>query len=229
MDNQQPDQKEMPVKSGSDLHQELQARITPLKFLEEEFERNAIIDTDLFEVQLKKAINPVLTDLVRKGLVENPVSNLFFSSEWSPNDFLLRQLILKQGVYSGETALYLWELSDQYPYRVEMTFKRGYKLPKRLPDKWASKLVIKQTAQDTIAQSVRELAVSGTNYTIKLYSPERALVELLQGGNNMDMTHVSAVYKRYLKKSNKNVTKLLSTAYKTGKQKQVRKLIEVLL
>ncbi|BDZ31424.1 hypothetical protein RA086_09410 [Lactiplantibacillus sp. WILCCON 0030] len=227
MIKQQINRKVMPLNSG--LYHELRARIVPLKFLEEEFQQNAIIDIDLLGGPLKKAVKPILNSLVRKGLLENPISNLFISSEWSPNDFLIRQLILKQGVYSGETALYLWELSDQFPYRVEMTFKRGYKLPKRLPAKWSKNLVVRQTYGNNIEPYTRELGVSGTKYTIKLYSPERALIELLQGGNDLDMGQVSAIYKRYLNKTNKNVTKLLSIASKNGMQNQVRQLLEVLL
>jgi len=143
--------------------------------LKESLNSETIIRMDAMGETEKK----YLKELVKKGLLTQETPKILVDSDWNPNDFLIRQLILNQGIYSAFTALYLWELIDDFPYQIYMTFKMGYKLPKSYGH-WINNIKVKQVNKNDLDKDVEELTVQGTKHTIKLYSQERTLVEVLR-------------------------------------------------
>ena len=168
----------------------------------------------------------ILLSMIQSNMLTDIGRGIVIDNEWSPNDFLLRQLVLKQGIYSGNTALYLWNLSDQFPYTVDMTFKTGYKLPISL-EKWTKNINVRQVNKSRIDLFIDQLPVPGTERKISLYSPERCLVESLHSQSNGFGN--TAVFKDYLATPAGNANKLLLVAKKLGNFKKVRQILEILL
>lgn len=192
------------------------------------FEKEAILNTaQLTHAQLKQ-FGATIEAMCKSGSLERIGHDLLIDVAWSPDDFLIRQLILKQGIYFGPTALYLWGLSDQYPYKFYMSFKRGYKLPKSLTP-WTQQIVVKQTNANQLNELVQEKEVAGTQYKIRLYSPERTLVDVLREPYASNIELVNTAYKRYLAQSKNNVSRLLLVAQKMNAIKRVSQRLEIML
>lgn len=174
-------------------------------------------------------VNPVLQIQLVENMVKSQVlvpygRDIFVDSNWMPNDFLLRQLLLRQGIYSGETALYLWDLNDQFPYNIYMTFRRGYRLQKNI---LSENVIPRQGNTKFLNSFVEHLDVPGTQKKISLYSKERCLVETLRDSTESEI--VTTAYRRYLDSSSGTVGKLLITAQKLGAYSMVRNKLEGML
>lgn len=152
-------------------------------------------------------------------------NRIFVDSEGPLNDFLLRQLVLKQGIYSGITALYLWGLTDEFPYELSMTFRMGYRLPKTY-GRWTDNVISRQTQLSDLNKNVSFLAVDGTNYKIKLYSRERTLVDILREPYLIGDDLIDIAYKRYLNSKEADKNYLLEIAYDMGLLNKVRMRLE---
>ncbi|KRM15493.1 hypothetical protein FD31_GL001208 [Companilactobacillus nantensis DSM 16982] len=170
--------------------------------------------------------NKIVKEMINSGDLEYIGRGILIDTSWAQNDFLIRQLVLKTGIYSGSTALYLWGLSDEYPYQSYMTFKRGYKLPNRLKE-WTDGVVVRQSNPDILNSFVEKKSVEGTKYQIELYSKERALVDVLKEGISSDV--INTAYRRYLKSDKAGVNKLLLTAKKLGSFEKVRNRLEIMI
>ena len=187
------------------------------------FEDEAIInDSNISEIENSK----VIQDMISSGILEYIGRGILVDSSWNPNDFLLRQLVLKQGIYSGSTALYLWGLSDEYPYKSFMTFKRGYRLPSTMQE-WTEGIVVKQVSDDVLNMFVEKMDVSGTQQKINIYSKERVLVDVLREPVSTDV--INTAYRRYLKDSKVGVNRLMLVAKKMGAFEKVRNRLEIMI
>jgi len=200
----------------------LRKKISPMSSLISMLDSDSILDVKDLNSEQQKIIN----SMIQENLLIDIGRGIVTDSDWSPNDFLLRQLVLKQGIYSGNTALYLWELSDQFPYTVDMTFKTGYKLPASL-SKWTNNVNVRQVSKSKVDLFVTELAVSGTNKKIKIYTPERCLIESIQ--SSAAILDVNTAIKNYLSMPSGNANKLLMVAKKLGNYKKIRQILEILL
>ncbi|MFC6176243.1 hypothetical protein ACFQAV_05295 [Companilactobacillus huachuanensis] len=201
----------------------LDYRIQIYHELKRYFENEAIInDSNISEIENNK----VIKEMISYGVLEYIGRGILVDLAWSPNDFLLRQLVLKQGIYSGSTALYLWGLSDEYPYKSFMTFKRGYRLPSTMQE-WTKGIIVKQVSNDVLNMFVEKMDVSGTQQKINIYSKERALIDVLREPVGTDV--INTAYKRYLKDSKIGVNKLMLAAKKLGALEKVRSRLEIMI
>jgi hypothetical protein len=201
----------------------LNFRIKTLDNIRDYFENEAILKVrSITDIENNK----ILKEMIDSGDLEYIGRGVLVDTSWAQNDFLIRQLILKSGIYSGSTALYLWGLSDEYPYQSYMNFKRGYKLPIRFKE-WTDGVVVRQNNSDILNSFVEQKSVDGTGYKIELYSKERALVDVLKEGTSSDVINIA--YRRYLKNNKAGVNKLLLTAKKLGSFEKVRNRLEIMI
>lgn len=201
----------------------LNFRIKTLDNIRDYFENEAILKVrSITDIENNK----ILKEMIDSGDLEYIGRGILVDTSWAQNDFLIRQLILKTGIYSGSTALYLWGLSDEYPYQSYMNFKRGYKLPTRFQE-WTDGVVVRQNNPDILNSFVEQKSVDGTGYQIELYSKERALVDVLKEGTSSDVINIA--YRRYLKNNKAGVNKLLLTAKKLGSFEKVRNRLEIMI
>lgn len=185
------------------------------------FNNDSILVTD----GLTKDQMVLIKEMTANGSLLKITNRIFVDSEWSLNDFLLRQLVLKQGIYSGVTALYLWGLTDEFPYELSMTFRMGYRLP-RTYGRWTDNVIARQTQPSDLNKNVSLLAVDGTNYKIKLYSRERTLVDILREPYLIGDDLIEIAYKRYLDSKGADKNFLLEIAYSMGLLNKVRMRLE---
>jgi len=195
-----------------------------VKDLNKKLSADSIIQMDLMSDQEKL----YLKDLLKKGYLVQESPRLLIDPDWNINDFLIRQLVLNQGIYSAFTALYLWELIDDYPYQIYMTFKMGYKLPKTYGN-WVENVQPRQIDSKTLNVDVEELDVQGTNHKIKLYSKERTLVEVLREPYSLNIESVNTAFNRYLRSDEGSRSKLLEKAYQMGNLDKMQKRLELMV
>lgn len=193
----------------------------------EDLIKSDIIFTD--EDFLQKGISKdFINGLIKDNVLEEVYTGVYIRTDSYVDDFLVRQTILPKGIYSNETALYIHDLTDKFPYTVWMNFPVGYKLPKNVPD-YLQNTVVRQVADNYLNLEVVEVPVSGSKHSIRVYSKEKTLCDIVKKKNLVEQEVVNKAYKRYLSSKERNLGKLMKVAKEMKAEKQVRTIVEVLM
>ena len=162
--------------------------------------------------------------LVDKGMIEKSARGIYILPEVWEDEIFNLQNRFKRGIYSHETALFLWNLTDRTPNRYHMTFPINYNLSK--PKKENIRCVqCKKTLYDL---GIEEVTTPGGN-TVRAYSLERTLCDILRVHSHVDIQIVTEAFKHYATKSNKNIPILSEYAKILKVEARLRSYLEVLL
>lgn len=162
--------------------------------------------------------------LVDKGIIEKSARSVYILPEVWDDEIFNLQNRFKRGIYSHETALFLWDLTDRTPNRYYMSFPANYNLTK--PKKENIRCV--QCKKALYDLGIAEVATPGRN-TVRAYNIERTLCDILRTHSRVDIQIVAEVFKRYAARSNKNIPVLSEYAKIFKVEAKLRSYLEVLL
>ncbi len=162
--------------------------------------------------------------LVDKGIIEKSARSVYVLPEVWEDEIFNLQHRFKRGIYSHETALFLWDLTDRTPNRYHMTFPINYNLTK--PKKENIQCV--QCKKEFYNLGMKEAATPGGNM-VRAYSVERTLCDILRPFRNVDIQIVTEAFKRYAARRDKNIPALSEYAKIFKVETKVRAYLEILL
>ena len=136
--------------------------------------------------------------LVDKGIIEKSTRGVYILPEIWDDEIFNLQNQFKRGIYSHETALFLWDLSDRTPNRYHMTFPMNYNLTKpKEEDVWCV-----QCKKELYELGIAEVTTPSGN-TVRAYSVERTLCDILRPHSRVDIQIVTEAFKHYTSSSDK--------------------------
>ncbi len=162
--------------------------------------------------------------LVDKGMIEKSARGVYILPEVLDDEIFNLQSRFKRGIYSHETALFLWNLTDRTPNRYHMTFPANYNLTK--PKEENIRCV--QCKEALYDLGVAEVITPGGN-TVRAYSVERTLCDILRPHSHVDIQIVTEAFKHYATRPDKNIPVLSEYAKTLKVEKKLRAYLEVLL
>ncbi|MDO4544184.1 MAG: type IV toxin-antitoxin system AbiEi family antitoxin domain-containing protein [Clostridia bacterium] len=165
-----------------------------------------------------------LKHLVDKGLLEKVARGVYVLPDaWGDEMFNL-QSRFKRGIFSHESALFLWGLTDKTPSSYSMTFPTSYNLSKPK----AENVRCKQCKTEWYELGVETVETPNGNL-VRAYNRERTLCDLLRPNSASDIQAISGAFKQYAGSASKNIPLLSEYAQKLGVASKVRSYLEVLL
>ena len=162
--------------------------------------------------------------LVDKGMIEKSSRGIYILPDVWEDEIFNLQNRFKRGIYSHETALFLWDLTDRTPNRYHMTFPMNYNLTN--PKKENIRCV--QCKKEIYDLGIEEVTTPGGNI-VRVYSVERTLCDILKTHSHVDIQVVTEAFKRYAANSNKNIPVLSEYAKLLKVETKLRSYLEVLL
>ena len=162
--------------------------------------------------------------LVDKGMIEKSSRGIYILPEVWEDEIFNLQNRFKRGIYSHETALFLWDLTDRTPNRYHMTFPMNYNLTN--PKKENIRCV--QCKKEIYDLGIEEVTTPARNI-VRVYSVERTLCDILKTHSHVDIQVVTEAFKRYAANSNKNIPVLSEYAKLLKVETKLRSYLEVLL
>ena len=162
--------------------------------------------------------------LVKQGRIKRASRGVYTLPGIWEDEFVILQSRYKRGIYSLDTVLFLTDLTDRTPIRFNMTFPYGYNLinPK------ADGILCRGIRSSLYDIGISELVTPSGN-TIRGYSVERTLCDILQPRNHTDIQIITEAFKRYIKRTEKNIPLLSEFAKLLKVEDKVRSYLEVLL
>ena len=165
-----------------------------------------------------------LKKLVDDSRLEKTARGVYILPEIWEDEFVNLQARFKKGIFSNETALFLWDLTDRTPNKYDMTFPNNYNLTNAM------------TAGVNCSRVKREWYLEGKTQTespggnkIAAYNMERTLCDILRKRGGTDTGIITEAFKRYAARKDKNIPLLSEYAKKFHIEEKVRVYLEVLL
>ncbi|HZK61955.1 MAG: AbiEi antitoxin N-terminal domain-containing protein [Peptostreptococcaceae bacterium] len=192
------------------------------KILEILKKNNGVITTE--EVTESGISRGSLKHLVDTGIIERAARGVYQLADVWDDEMYHLQVRYKKGIFSGETALYLHDLTDRTPMRFQMTFPNSYNL---------TSVKSKNIKCNRVIKGLYEMGVveikTPTGNLVRAYNMERTLCDILRTQSDTDIQIVSDAFKRYIKRNDKNIPLLSEYAKKLRVEAKLRSYMEVLL
>ena len=160
--------------------------------------------------------------LVDKGMIEKSARGVYILPEVWDDEIFNLQNRFKRGIYSHETALFLWDLTDRTPNRYHMTFPVNYNLTK--PKQENIRCV--QCKKALYDLGMAEVTTPRGN-TVRAYSIERALCDILRPHSHVDIQVVTEAFKHYITRTDKNIPVLSEYAKILKVEKRLRSYLDI--
>ncbi|MBV1709425.1 MAG: type IV toxin-antitoxin system AbiEi family antitoxin domain-containing protein [Erysipelothrix sp.] len=168
--------------------------------------------------------NERLRLLVHSGDLMRVTTGIYILPDEFVDKMFNVQLRRPKIIYSHETALFLNDLTDRDPISYMVTVPTGYN-PTRLKEDGFTVFTIKRELHEIGVTKIETMF--GNSVTV--YDMERTICDCLRSRNNLDITVVMDAIKRYVKRKDKNLNKLMQMAETFKVTKLLRGYLEVLL
>ncbi len=165
-----------------------------------------------------------LKKLVDEGKLEKTARGVYILPEIWEDEFVNLQARFKKGVFSNETALFLWDLTDQTPNRYDMTFPHNY----NLTNVKSEGVNCSRVKQEWYAEGKTQLESPGGN-RIMVYNMERTLCDIIRKRGGINTGIITEAFKRYTARNDKNIPLLSEYAKMFRVEEKVRSYLEVLI
>ncbi len=182
-----------------------------------------IITKDLVKNNIRKE---TLKRLTENGEIEKVQRGVYIVPEIIPDEYKLIQLKISKGIYSFQTALYLWDLSNKVPEEYHITIYQGYNT-KHLKEKY-NKIKFHYVKKEILELGLTS-KTSPFGNKIRVYNPERTICDLIKRKNKIDSQIFSDAITLYFKSKKKDLSKLSKYAEVLKVQEKLHQYTEVLL
>ena len=140
------------------------------------------------------------------------------------DELLLLNIRCPKGVISHDEALYYYGLIDHEPQSTTFTIYSGYNVS-RLKSKGYKAFYVKKELLDIGKMKV----IDFYGNEINMYDLERTICDLVRNRNDFEIQDYNNALKSYVKRKDKNITKLFEYATLFKIENVLRKYMEVLL
>lgn len=183
---------------------------------------NGVITTKLANVH--NIHRQYLSQFAKQGKLERIAHGIYITPDVWEDKMLIHQLRKEKMVYSHETALFLHDLTDRDPISYSVTVPTGYNTSKLNEDG----LIVY-----TIKKELFELGIcikqTMFGNDVRTYDMERTICDIIRDRNNQDSAILSDAMKKYARRSDKNLSKLMKYSELLRVEKILRNYLEVLL
>ena len=136
------------------------------------------------------------------------------------NEFFIMGERYKTGIFSHNTALYFYHLTDRTPMSLDMTFPSNVRVNNDFLEPHYIKPELHSLGETTLKLE------DGTN--IKIYDLERTICDIIRDRNKIDPQIFNTAMKEYFKSNKRNLNLLYKYAKKLKIDKILKKYMEVL-
>jgi len=180
-----------------------------------------ITASEVTKAGISRASLKHLTDI---GILEHSARGVYQLAEVWDDEMYHLQVRYKKGIFSGETALFLYDLTDRTPMRFQMTFPLNYNVNALKNEN----VKCVRTIPKLYGLGLVQMKTPAGN-PVKVYNMERTLCDILRKQSNTDIQIVSEAFKRYARRSDKNIPLLSEYSRELRVEKRLRNYLEVLL
>lgn len=185
-------------------------------------ENKGIISTaDVVKIGIDKKYLSLMT---QRGLIERATRGVYVLPDVIEDEFYTIGVRCRKGIFSHNTALFLHDLSDRTPLKFSITLPKGYN-PSFLKDLSLEFFYVKAEFHDLGKITV----LSPHGKEISTYDMERTICDVVRSKNRMDIQILTDALKRFSRRKDKDLNKLMKYAQMFKIDQKIREYMEVLI
>ncbi len=167
---------------------------------------------------------PTFYEYVKKMKMEQVAHGIYITEDAWVDSMYLLHLQYGQVIFSHETALYLHDLTDREPMNYSVTVRSGYN---------TSRLKEAEIQVYTIKKELHELGKislqTSFGHMVPVYDMERTICDIVRSRSKIEIQTFQDALKQYVRRKDKNLTKLMKNASHFHVDQILMKYLEVLL
>lgn len=176
-----------------------------------------LLTSDVVKMNIHKQYIKMLCD---ENYIEQISRGIYVKKGKNVNDFFLLQHRYKKGVFSHNTALYFYHLTDRTPLKYDLTFESKT----RLHDKSIEAHYVKDEYFEIGISSI----AFNDGTSVKTYDIERTIIDIIKDRNKIDTQILNTAIKEYMKRKDKNLINLAKYSKIFNVEKVLKQYMEVL-
>jgi hypothetical protein len=166
----------------------------------------------------------LLTKYVKAGILERRRHGVYMLPETVHDDMYTLMLRSDDIIFSHDTALFLYGLSERTPFQHTVTLPSNKRLPGSLRDECVSFYVKPELHR---VGAIKRKTTFG--HPVRCYNPERTICDFLRSRSRCDEEMVIDAIKKYAAYEKKDLNLLSVYSAQFRVTREVRRYMEVLL
>lgn len=172
----------------------------------------------------KKGISRVyLSRMERKGIIEKIDRGIYVTKDFKYDEYYLFQLKYPKAVFSYNTALYFYEMTERTPIKMDVTVYREYN-----PHRFKDFVNVYKISKELYNLGVTEKK-SPQGMKVKTYNLERTVCDIIKNKDSIDIEIRNKAIKKAIKSKEFNASKMFEYAKKMNIYDKVKNYMEAII
>ena len=182
---------------------------------------NAIITPAQLE---EKGISRVyLSNMEKEGIIERIERGIYVTKDFKYDEYYLFQLKYPKAIFSYNTALYFYEMTERTPIKMDVTVYREYN-----PHRFKDFVNVYKVSKELYDLGVIEKK-SPQGMKVKTYNLERTVCDIIKDKDSIDIEIRNKKKKKVIKSKEFNASKMFEYAKKMNIYDKVKNYMEAII
>lgn len=184
-------------------------------------ESNEIITPAQLE---KKGISRVyLSKMEKEGIIEKIDRGIYVTKNFKYDEYYLFQLKYPKAIFSHNTALYFYEMTERTPIKMDVTVYREYN-----PHRFKDLVNVYKISKELYDLGVTEKK-SPQGMKVKIYNLERTVCDIIKDKDCLDIEIRNKAIKKAIRSKEFNASKMFEYAKKMNIYDKVKNYMEAII
>ncbi len=184
-------------------------------------ESNEIITPAQLE---KKGISRVyLSKMEKEGIIEKIDRGIYVTENFKYDEYYLFQLKYPKAIFSHNTALYFYEMTERTPIKMDVTVYREYN-----PHRFKDLVNVYKISKELYDLGVTEKK-SPQGMKVKIYNLERTVCDIIKDKDCLDIEIRNKAIKKAIRSKEFNASKMFEYAKKMNIYDKVKNYMEAII
>jgi len=172
----------------------------------------------------KKGISRVyLSRMKEGGIIERIDRGIYVTKDFKYDEYYLFQLKYPKAIFSYNTALYFYEMTERTPIKMDVTVYREYN-----PHRFKDLVNVYKVSKELYNLGVTEKK-SPQGMKVKTYNLERTVCDIIKDKDSIDIEIRNKAIKKAIKSKEFNASKMFEYAKKMNIYDKVKNYMEAII
>lgn len=172
----------------------------------------------------EKGISRVyLSNMEKEGIIERIERGIYVTKDFKYDEYYLFQLKYPKAIFSYNTALYFYEMTERTPIKMDVTVYREYN-----PHRFKDFVNVYKVSKELYDLGVIEKK-SPQGMKVKTYNLERTVCDIIKDKDSIDIEIRNKAIKKVIKSKEFNASKMFEYAKKMNIYDKVKNYMEAII
>ena len=172
----------------------------------------------------EKGISRVyLSNMEKEGIIERIERGIYVTKDFKYDEYYLFQLKYPKAIFSYNTALYFYEMTERTPIKMDVTVYREYN-----PHRFKDFVNVYKVNKEFFNLGVVEKK-SPQGMKVKTYNLERTVCDIIKDKDSIDIEIRNKAIKKCIKNKEFNASKMFEYAKKMNIYDKVKNYMEAII